>query len=297
MSIPTQTEMFRHVLEQFADEKDHSRRQAKDKISHVFNLTKEEKSYKTSSGVPVYESRVGWAVSHLHKAGYLQRVSRGIYRITESGKAALSNSPSYASFYQGMNRDQAWSLTENKLSGESEGVKDISPDEMISLGVDNLNEQLTHDLMDAIMEIPGREGDAFFEKIVTDLLVHIGYGEGKVTPSTNDGGIDGIITTDALGFDPIYIQAKRYAQDNIISRPAIQAFAGALGSITRGVFITTSSFSDAAIKSAREYPHASLVLIDGERLTRLMIEYDLGVTTDKVIKLKHLDSDFFSQDE
>jgi len=297
MPIPSQTEMFRIVLEQFTDECEYTRRGVKEKILNILNLTNDEKSYKTSSGVPVYESRVGWAVTHLHKAGYLQRVNRGTYRITDTGKTALNNSPSFTEFYKGMYRDEEWASQLEDIPNEPEGVQDISPDEMISIGASKLREQLADDLMEALMDIPGREGDTFFEKVVTDLLVHIGYGEGRVTSPTNDEGIDGIITTDALGFDPIYIQAKRYSKDNVVGRPAVQAFAGALGSITRGAFITTSSFNSKAIQYAKAYPHADLVLIDGAKLTSLMIDYDLGVTTDKVIKLKRLDSDYFNRDE
>ena len=296
MPIPPQTEMFRIVLEHYADGKEYTRRQIRDKVDATLGLTREEKCFRTSSGAPVYESRTSWAVTHLHKAGYLNRVRRGTYAITETGKAAFAKSPTFADFYQQMYRDESWSIQQSIVLDNSEGIRDVSPEEMISMGEKSLREQLANDLMDAIMEIPGREGDTFFEKIVTDLLVHIGYGEGRVTSANNDFGIDGIITTDVLGFDPIYIQAKRYSKDNVVGRPDVQAFAGALGSISRGVFITTSAFNDNAIQYAKSYPHADLVLIDGVKLTNLMIEYDLGVDTEKVIKLKRLNSDYFNRD-
>ncbi|MCL2808063.1 MAG: hypothetical protein FWD27_07930 [Coriobacteriia bacterium] len=178
MPIPLQSEMFRLVLDQYSNEKEYSRREMKDKMLPTLILTDDEKKHKTSSGVPVYESRVGWAVTHLHKAAYLQRVQRGTYKITEEGKTALANYPRYDEFYKAMYRNEEWMSLQDEVSEDPESVQDISPDEMISIGESKLRQQLASDLMDAIMEIPGREGDIFFEKVVTDLLVHMGYGKG-----------------------------------------------------------------------------------------------------------------------
>lgn len=130
---------------------------------------------------------------------------------------------------------------------------------------------------------------------MTDLLEKMGYGTGSVTAASHDRGIDGIIKTDPLGFNPILIQAKRYALDHPVGRPEIQGFAGALGAVTRGAFITTSYFSSGAIDFAKSYPHSDIVLIDGKKLTELMIQYDLGVSVERDIYIKHIDSDYFEQ--
>ncbi|MBM6942639.1 restriction endonuclease [Collinsella intestinalis] len=136
----------------------------------------------------------------------------------------------------------------------------------------------------------------FFEQLVVDLLIKMGYGQGRKTQVSNDGGIDGIIAIGALGFDPIYVQAKRYTPGNTVGRPELQGFAGALGSISRGVFITTSSFAKSAVEWASHYPHATLVLIDGRRLTELIVQYDLGVSTERVYRIKRLDGDYFGDE-
>lgn len=137
---------------------------------------------------------------------------------------------------------------------------------------------------------------AFFEQLVVDLLEKMGYGKGQTTQFVNDGGIDGIITGDALGFDPIYTQAKRYAPGNLVGRPEMQAFAGALGAITRGAFITTSGFKPTAVEFAKSYPHATIVLIDGKRLADLMIRFNLGVAVEKTFEVKRIDIDYFEDE-
>ena len=123
----------------------------------------------------------------------------------------------------------------------------------------------------------------------------MGYGKGNVTSASNDRGIDGIIKTDPLGFNPILIQAKRYAKEHSVGRPEIQSFAGALGAVTRGAFITTSYFTQGAIEFAKSYPHADIVLIDGKKLTELMIQYNLGVSVERDIYIKRIDNDYFEQ--
>lgn len=306
MPIPTQTEMFKFTLQQMKPGIEYSRRYIKDRVCEALELSNEEQMEKTGSGVPLYESRVGWAISWLNDGKYIERVSRGVYRMTASGKAVLEENLSIDDFagrlYAARAKEQlAKANNETKdisdLSIDTELTSKVSPEELLSAAESSFREELAEELMAAIMDISGRNGDTFFEQLVTDLLVHMGYGEGSVTPASNDGGVDGIIKTDPLGFDPIFIQAKRYSPDNVISRSAIQAFAGALGSITRGAFITTSSFQQSAIEFAKTYPHADIVLIDGTKLTNLMIEYDLGVTPEREIKIKRLDTDYFNRDE
>lgn len=273
MAIPSQTEMYQFVLETVAEYPQFSRRQAKDAVCQKLNLSAEERSQKTSSEVPIYESRTGWAVSWLCDAGYIARVGRGMYVITEGGKQILQehlNTSEFAKRVHAGRNNQA-----QKESGQSAEQEDT--------------------ISDTSPTVEGRAGDSFFERIVTDLLEKMGYGKGSVTSASNDGGIDGIIKTDPLGFNPILIQAKRYAADHCVGRPEIQGFAGALGAVSRGAFITTSYFSQAAIEFAKNYPHSDIVLIDGKKLTELMIQYNLGVSVERDIYIKRIDSDYFVQ--
>ena len=155
-----------------------------------------------------------------------------------------------------------------------------------------MNNSLSDELLALIMDRP----PAFFEKVVVDLLVKMGYGEGVITSYSSVGGIDGLVSTDELGFRPIYTQAKRYAVDHKIGRPTLQSFVGALNGAQDGVFITTSSFTADAIDYANSYPGATIALIDGRRLVSLMIKYGLGVSTESVVEIKRVDSDYFSDE-
>ena len=297
--ILTQNEMFQLVLNLVKDLPEFTRGQAKQLVRDYLKLTDQEKNEKTSSNVPVFESRTGWAVSWLSDANYIERIRRATYRITDRGNEILANNLPLNEFVAQLKADRMKLVSSSEeTSADTSFDEEISdqvksPDEILDETINKLNDQLANSLMSSILSIEGRVGDTFFEKLVTELVEKMGYGEGRVTPASNDNGIDGIITTDKLGFDPILIQAKRYALDHQVGRPEIQSFAGALGSVARGVFITTSSFSKPAIEFANGYPHATISLIDGKRLTELMIEYNLGVSEERTIRLKKLDSDYF----
>lgn len=307
MSIPTQTEMFLVVLKLMEDGKERRRIDVVRDARDMLGLSNEEQTIVTSSGVPVYRSRVGWSVSYLARAGMLAKVAYGVYKISDYGSAAVAKHSDAQSLANEMNQAIAeknpWK-TKKKSASKVKGnenppeavlpdlINETSPQEQIGAAFVQLNTDLQDSLLSSIMD---KDPD-FFEKLVVDLLVKMGYGQGEQTRITNDGGIDGIIATDALGFDPIYVQAKRYAAEKHIGRPELQGFAGALGSITRGVFITTSSFAQSAVDWARHYPHATLVLIDGKRLAELMIQYDLGVSTEKIYRIKRIDGDYFGEE-
>lgn len=296
--IPSQTEMFKFVLETMSDYSQFSRREAKSAVCEKLNLSAEERQQKTSSEVPIYESRTGWAVSWLCDAGYIARVRRGTYVITEDGKRILSEGLSASEFARRLQQAVRNGQTQREggqIIEQEDLISDTSPMERLDTIVKEMHSQLSHELMNAIMSVEGRSGDYFFERIVTDLLEKMGYGKGSVTSASNDRGIDGIIKTDPLGFNPILIQAKRYAMDHSVQRPEIQSFAGALGAVTRGAFITTSRFSQGAIEFAKSYPHSDIVLIDGKKLTELMIQYNLGVSVERDIYIKRIDSDYFEQ--
>lgn len=306
MSIPTQTEMSLIVLNMMADGKERSRAQTKAAVRQHLNLSEDECNLKTSSGVRVYESRVGWSMSYLARANMLRNIKRGVYVITDFGYSCAkqySDSKSFMQFLkQTISNNNPWkSSVEDKTSSPSnettnneviENTDESSPQEQIDAAFKQINDELQENLLKHILD----KDPEFFERLVVDLLVKMGYGQGRQTQISNDGGIDGIIATDALGFDPIYVQAKRYSPGNTVGRPELQGFAGALGSISRGVFITTSSFAKSAIEWASHYPHATLVLIDGKRLTELMVQYDLGVSTEHVYRMKRLDGDYFGDE-
>lgn len=297
MPIPTQTEMFPLVLEVMSDGETRANKEIKEAVSEHLGLTTEERKHMTKSGEPIYSSRTGWAVQYLHRAQLFDRVSRGVYRINSEGRevAARQLAPSELSSYMNtlIAQRNPWNTGSYAQSTtESKQEEALSPQETIEEALSDLRSTLSDELLDIIMAKPPE----FFEKIVVDLLVKMGYGTGEVTQYSNDGGIDGIITTDALGFDPIYTQAKRYASDHKVSRPELQGFAGALGHYTRGIFITTSTFAETAIEFARTFPHATIVLIDGHKLAELMIDYNLGVSTERTYMVKRIDIDYFEQD-
>lgn len=300
MTIPTQTDTFRITLDLLNDDKDYPRKDAFRKAKEVLGITDEEAEEKGSTGIPIYSSRVDWAITYLFRGGLLDRVSRGVYRINDRGREIAQTDMRGSDFSRWLDREIAeknpWNYGADlaKKKTKEQGIDDEaetkSPREQMVDLMESLDDVLADELLQLIMD---REPE-FFEKLVVDLLEKMGYGNGRVTQYSGDGGIDGIITTDALGFDPIYTQAKRYAPGKTtVGRPEIQAFAGALGSVSRGVFITTSSFSTEATQWARRYPHATLVLIDGEHLAKLMIKYNLGVATERVYEVKRVDSDYF----
>lgn len=306
MAVPSQYEMNLIVLELMTDGEQRTRSQAKAAVRKSLQMSAEDMELTTSSGVLVYESRVGWAISYLSRAAMLNAVKRGVYEITDFGRSCVQDYSDGKAFTHFLNKTIAetnpWNTSSDKKNQDSQGDavveepieqdEETSPQEQIDEAFAKLNDELQQNLLQSILD----KDPAFFERLVVELLVKMGYGQGQQTPISHDSGIDGMVATDALGFDPIYVQAKRYAPGNSVGRPELQAFAGALGSISRGAFITTSSFAKSAVEWVSHYPHATIVLIDGKRLTELMIQYDLGVSTERVYRIKRLDGDFFGDE-
>lgn len=301
MSIPSQSEMNKIVLE-FMQEGGFRRRKAiKSQLIATLNLSEEDKQERTKSGVLVSEARVGWGISYLARAGFLAiRSAEGYneYDINQAGRDFLSKDYDIHEFNKLVNdtikENNPWKTgtkKEKKISKEN-NIDNISPEEQIDNIVDELNSSLYSELIQRILD----NEPYYFEKLIVKLLEKMGYGVGEVTQRTNDGGIDGLITTDELGFNPIITQAKRYDLNHPVGRPDIQNFAGALNGRPNGVFITTSYFASTAIEYAKNCSTSNIVLIDGERLAELMVKYNLGVSTDRVIELKKIDSDFFEDE-
>ena len=306
MALPTQTDAFYITLDLFRDDKPHTRKEIIKIAVNALNLTPDDLKLRTKSGKPIYESRLSWGVSYLERAGMLKKIKRGVYEITDRGQEYLRKGQGGKAFSEKLNKiiesENPWNRsggdTDNPASEDSSNLlvndtvqDDKSPQETIEQAVYSLRQSLASELLDMILE-----QDAYcFERIVVKLLEAMGYGTGKVTPKSGDAGIDGIITADPLGFDMIYTQAKRYSPSNRVGTPEMQGFVGALGDVTKGVFITTSSFQPAAIQIAKNWHHAKIELIDGERLIDLMIDYNVGVTVEESFEIKRVDLDFFDE--
>jgi len=275
-----------------------------DSISAFFNLTEEElKELLPSGNQSTFANRVGWASTYLKKSGLLESTKRGFYKITLRGKELLLKNPKridnsvlkqYPEFLEFKNQK---STLKHLKSEDSEYDLDsvATPTETLEKAHQYLKNELAKELLEKLKKVnPTR-----FEEIVVDLLVKMGYGgsisdAGRAIGKTGDGGIDGIIKEDKLGLDVIYIQAKRW-DSNPIRRPDVQQFAGALQGqqASKGIFITTSRFTD----EAKEYVTkigSKIVLIDGEQLSQLMIEHDVGVSIVSTYLIKKMDSDYYS---
>lgn len=254
--------------------------------------------YSRTSSINIIEDRVGWAISELSTAGMLERTRRGYYQVTDLGRKILDgpdeinqksihDQPLYVQHLSELKERQ-----KRKSSVGSDDSEELPASEMLFQQVEAYNDEVATSLLQKIME----SEPEFFEELVVKLLVAMGYkgpnGSAWVTQQSNDGGIDGVINQDALGTSTVYVQAKRYNKNSKVLRPAIDSFYGALSRnhADRGVFITTSGFSAAAVETAREF---SIVLIDGIQLTDLMLQYRVGVQVKKSLELFEIDKDFF----
>lgn len=257
-------------------------------------LTDAEREVTLTTGQPMYANRVGWAISHLTKAEALLRPERGRYIIGEHGRVLLAS-------YPGVTRDDVEKVTGYRRSRSVPGptadatddVESLNPAELIDQGIKQIHAEVASELLARLLA----KSPTFFEQTVVDLLVAMGYGgaegQARVTTASNDGGIDGVIDQDTLGLSRVYVQAKRYAPDNAVNRPEVQGFVGALsGKADGGVFITTGRFSPGARQYAEVVP-TRIILIDGDRLTSLMIRYGVGVQTKQTVQIVEIDEDFF----
>ena len=269
-------------------------------------LTEDDLKEMLPSGIQsTFVNRVGWASTYMKKAGLLESTRRGFYQITERGKDLLKKQPKAINvkllkqYPEFLEFQQLKGTRSSDKSPESKGASDVStatPSEALESAYENLRDELADELLSKLK----KTSPAFFERVVVELLVKMGYGgsradAGKAIGRSGDGGIDGIIKEDKLGLDAIYIQAKRWTA--VVGRPEIQKFVGALygQKAKKGVFITTPSFS----KEAKEYVDKienKVVLIDGGRLAELMIDTGVGVSTSSIYEIKKVDSDYFLDD-
>lgn len=305
MSIPTYNEFYDSILELLSDGQIHNSKETIEYCANAFQLSDEERMLRIPSNrQTVLANRVGWARTYLKKAGLITAHQRGQYKITEAGLTAvkdknakidndyLSRFPEFRKFINNPSVDPDGSNPPKEPNK--------TPQEIINDAYEKIMQQLSDELLENIMG----QTPAFFERLVMELLEKMGYGGDLIRPSlvtgkTGDEGIDGIIRQDVLGFDKIYVQAKRWADDHTVGEPEIQKFAGALmgKGASRGLFITTSHFSKAAYDFVGKHLSARIVLIDGKKLTHLMINYGLGVSTEHSYEIKRIDGDYFSDGE
>ena len=301
MAIPKYYEMYKSFLKVLLDGKIHSSKEEKQQIIDDFQLTEKETAELLPSGrQAIFDNRVGWCRTYLKKAGLIISPTRGQYKITDAGikvynendvidDNVLRQFQTFVDFVDG-------SMQENHTK-EIVASCDETPQETFDRVYREWNKSLANELLTEIVEMnPYR-----FETLVVELLIKMGYGrlqyESHVTRKSGDEGIDGIVTADKLGFDSIYIQAKRF-KENPVGRPDIQKFVGALAGqgAQKGILITTATFTKEAIAFVERNLNYKIVLIDGNRLAELMIEYELGVSTQYTYQMKKIDSDYFSEE-
>src|SRR6185312_8518396 len=296
MPIPDFQEITLPLLKLSGDQNDHTLPETEEALANFFQLTQEERVEMLPSGTQRrFANRVAWAKVYLTKAGLLLSPRRSVYRISQSGLDLLKNPPPHisVSFLKEHYKEIREFLKPSKDNGQTEvtsaGESSTTPRETLEAAYEVLRKQLVQEVLDRVKQTTPR----YFEELVVDLLVGMGYGgtlsdAGRATQFTNDEGIDGVIKQDKLGLDVIYVQAKKYT-DKVVGRPDVQAFVGALDGkhANKGVFITTSRFADSAITYARDISK-KVVLIDGEQLANYMIDYNLGVSTSATFTLKRI---------
>ena len=302
MALPKYNEFYRLVLTTLQDGQSHSMKEVRDSIAQTLHLSEEDLAETLANGSSVYAGRVGWAKTYLKKAEMIDSPQRGHIAITPAGRALLASTepitnavlaercPGFLAFYRPQSTDSSTAVQpQNGISDDTPETPQETFERVYAL----INDQLADDLLTEVM----RQTPAFFEQLVVDLMKAMDYGEGFVTKYSGDDGIDGIIHEDKLGFNLIYIQAKRWKIDTTIGKPELQKFVGAMMGpprVDKGLFITTARFSP----KAKDYANAQhIILVDGKKLTELMIEHGVGVSTQRTYLIKRVDSDYFSEND
>lgn len=316
VELPKFYEFIPSILTYLSDRNPRTNKEIYSAVAERYPLSEDQLRPNLPNGKrPVYVDRISWGLTYLKMFGAVDSPRRGQQVISDEGLKLHEAHPN------GIPDDvvahivrSARSTRERSQSDSSEQdpqetpktvavpvasaeVSDSTPQELIDESITQIESALTHDILERVRAM----SPTAFEQLVVDVLLAMGYGgpagRGTVTPASNDGGVDGIIDQDALGLSKIYVQAKRYANDNVVGRPDLQSFVGAMhGKATQGVFITSSSFTSGARGYAEDLGSGvSLVLIDGERLARLMIKYGVGVQVARTYTIMKLDEDFFDE--
>ena len=302
MSIPKYDEIMIPALKLLSENKSLTRKQLELPLAKYFNLSDDEITLEYESGNgKIFYDRISWALSYMNMAGLTQRPKRGVYQISETGKAQLNRPKKIHDFIAEQLEKREPVTTTTKKENQQQGLHErLSPQEELYESFAKIKTAVCEDIIDIILS----KSPQAFERLVVSLLQSMGYGDeikssAEVTKYSNDKGIDGIIKEDVLGLGKIHIQAKRYNKKNVVSREEIQKFVGALAGARsdKGVFITTSYYSKGAIEYAENLSGATLVLIDGKKLSGFIYEYGLGMQVEQTIKIKKLDGDFWDSME
>jgi len=305
MPVPTYDQLMLPLLEFASDGNEHHVKEASEAIGNYLKLSGDELNELLPSGKKTkFYDRVHWAKTYLTKAELLHKTGRGYFQITSRGIDVLNSKPPFIDrhFLMKFAEFADFQTRSNDKKGSTETPTQETqqtPKELIHSTHQELRKELTEELLDYVLTA----SPIFFEQLVVDLLLSMGYGgsiegSGQTTRATSDGGIDGFIQEDKLGLDTIYIQAKRWGTGNGVGRPSVQGFVGSLmgNGGTKGVFITTSHFSKEAIEYASNLQNIRLILIDGTQLAQLMIEHDIGVSVEATYVVKKVDRDYFDID-
>lgn len=307
MPVPDFQSLMLPALKAFAGGREPPLSEVRERIAAAAGLSAEDVRERLPTGSQsVFVNRVSWAVIYMERAGLLERVRRGVYRLTDEGKRLLSRAPphidmnllgEYPDFAEWKQRANASLPGRAATRKPNEGSSD-TPEEALERAARQLSSALEANVLHRVRDA----APAFLERVVVNLLVAMKYGDGdaemsRVTGRSGDGGIDGVIKEDALGLDEVYVQAKKYAKGNNVGEGDLRNFAGAIDAAgtTKGVFVTTSGFT----QSARDYVKRSpkrIVLIDGEELAHLMVRHGVGVRTRVRHEVKQIDEDYFDQD-
>ena len=309
MAIPDYQKLMLPVLKAAA----HGEVRVPDVASQIADelvLTPEEREQLLPSGRQrILHNRVHWAKFYMSKAGLITSARRGWFKASDAGCALLARNPdkidvqtlltipAFVEFYKSGDPNEAAPFIAEVATRPADAH--VTPEEQIEAAHLALQAALRDDLLERIWQ----NSPGFFEQVIVGLLVAMGYGGSHRSAATQlgrsgDGGVDGVINEDRLGLDRVYIQAKRYAKGNTVGRPEVQSFVGSLVGLgaTKGVFVTASAFSPQATQFVQHLPQR-IILIDGHRLADLMIEHNVGVRVSRSMEFKHLDEDFFSEDE
>jgi restriction system protein len=302
MPIPDFQSIMLPLLRSLQDGNDYGYRELIESLAEHFQLTPEDRKELIPSGrARAFDNRVGWACTHLKKAGLIEAPRRAVFRILPRGEKVLAENPSEINnrFLSQFEEFVEFRAKKSDVVGQVTPVSIATEVETPEVALENAYQTLRDNLSDELLTTIKGCSPAFFEKLVVDVIVSMGYGgsrreAGRAVGGTGDDGIDGIINEDRLGLDNIYLQAKRW--EGTVGRPEIQKFAGALQGYRarKGIFITTSSFT----RDAQDYTQridSKIVLIDGQRLANLMIDHNVGVTSEAVYEVKRTDSDYFSE--
>lgn len=304
--IPDYQSLMLPLLRLVSDKQEHKYRDLIENLAAEFKVTDEERKELLASGnQAIFDNRVGWAKTYLKKAGLLDSPKRATFVITDIGLETLKKNPDrvdakylrqFPAFLEFQNASR--NNTDDEEESSTQEPSDQTPEESLDKAYQRIRKSLASELLNKVVDL----SPSFFERLVVELLVKMGYGgslkdAGKAIGRSGDEGIDGTIKEDKLGLDIIYIQAKRWKPGNAVGRPELHKFVGALAGqgAKKGIFITTSNFT----KEALEYTpknETKIVLIDGEQLAQLMIDYNLGCASQQNYELKKIDSDYFDEE-